>query len=109
AIVRAEALTGVRLAGSAVRAARRRARLEAVRLHAEIVPFTPEIAEHYADIYAELAHAGPPIRQNDLAVAATGRSLGFPVLVGRYEEQHFARVDGLDVRVLDARDASAGG
>lgn len=109
AIVWAEALIGVRLADSSVRAARRRAHLEAIRLHAEIVPFAPEIAEHYADIHAELARAGTPIPQNDLAVAATGRAFGFAVLVGPKDEQRFAQVDGLDTRVIDASAADTGG
>jgi len=39
--------------------------LEAIRLQTEVEPFTPEIAEHYADIYAELSHAGSLVPQND--------------------------------------------
>ena len=100
AIVWAEALIGVRLADSPLRAARRRAYLEAIRLHAEIVSFSPEVAEHYADIYAELSASGTPIPQNDCAVAATARFLGSPLLVGPADEAHFARVAGLDVRVI---------
>ena len=100
AIVWAEALVGVRLASSAVCAARRRAHLEAIRIHAEIVAFTAEVAEHYADIYAELSDAGSPVPQNDLAVAATARFLDAAVLVGPHDEAHFSRVPGLVVRVL---------
>jgi predicted nucleic acid-binding protein len=51
-IVWAETLIGARLADSPARAARRRAQLDAIRQEADIQPFTPEIAEHYADIYA---------------------------------------------------------
>jgi len=102
AVVWAEALIGVRLADSPSRAARRRAHLEAVRQHAEIEPFTPEVAEHYADIYAELSERGAMIPQNDLTVAATCRALGFGVLVGPRDEEHFRRVEGLDVTVVSA-------
>lgn len=66
-------------------------------------PFSAEIAEHYADIFAELMHAGNMIPQNDIAVAATARSVGFGVLAGRDDEKHFRRVAGLTVRTLQAQ------
>jgi len=100
AIVWAEALIGARLAASPARAARRRAHLEALRSQTHIEPFTPEVAEHYADIYAELSQLGSLIPQNDIAVAATGRLLGFGVLVGPRDEGHFRRVPGLAVHVI---------
>jgi len=100
AIVWAEALMGVRLAMTATRAARRLARLEAIRKVTGIEDFTPLVAEHYADIFSELSRQGRLIPQNDLAVAATARALGFGVLVGPADEAHFREVDGLDVRVL---------
>jgi len=100
AIVWAEALVGVRLAVDASRAARRLARLEAVRRVTGIEDFTPLVAEHYADIFSELSLAGHLIPQNDIAVAATARTLGFGVLVGPADESHFRQVPGLDVRVL---------
>lgn len=99
-IVWAEALIGARLADSPVRAARRRAQLDAIRQEADIQPFTPEIAEHYADIYAELSERGGLIPQNDLAVAATCRALKASLLVGPNDEAHFRRVPGLAVRVV---------
>lgn len=102
AVVWAEALIGVRLADSPGRAARRRAHLEAVRRHAGIEVFTRETAEHYADIYAELSAQGTLIPQNDIAVAATCRMLGFGVLVGPRDEVHFRRVPGLEVHVVSA-------
>ncbi len=108
AIVWAEALIGARLADSPRRAARRRAHLEAIRLQTEIETFTPEIAEHYADIYAELAEAGSQIPQNDIAVAATCRFLECGVLVGPNDEEHFRRVRGLDVRVISAGNSDRG-
>ena len=100
AIVWAEALAGVRLADSAMRAARRSVFLEKVRRMAGIEPYTAETAEHHADIFAELSARGAMIPQNDIAVAATARSLGFGVLVGPKDEAHFRRIEGLEVRVL---------
>lgn len=100
AVVWAEALAGVRLADSATRAARRMARLEALRRLMGVEPFTAETAEHHADIFAELTQSGTMIPQNDIAVAATARCLGCGVLVGPKDEAHFRRIPGLEVRVL---------
>jgi predicted nucleic acid-binding protein len=100
AIVWAEALIGVRLASDASRAARRLARLEAIRKVTGVENFTPLLAEHYADIFAELSQAGKLIPQNDITVAATARALNFGVLVGPVDEAHFRRISDLEVRVL---------
>jgi len=100
AVVWAEALAGVRLADSAGRAVRRMARLEALRRIMGVEPFTAETAEHHADIFAELTRNGAMIPQNDIAVAATARSLGCGVLVGPNDEAHFRNVPGLTVRAL---------
>jgi predicted nucleic acid-binding protein len=100
AIVWAEALVGVRMAPDALRAARRLARLEAIRKTTGIEDFGPLTAEHYADIFAELSKAGTLIPQNDMAVAATARTLGFGVLVGTADEAHFRRIAKLEVRLL---------
>jgi len=103
AIVWAEALVGVRLANTPRRAALRLARLEAIRKVTGVEPFTALVAEHYADIFAELHHRGSLIPQNDIAVAATARSLGFEVLVSPKDEAHFRRVPGLGVRLFSSR------
>lgn len=100
AIVWAEVLAGVRLADTPVKAARRLARLEAIRRVTGVEPFDEQIAAHYADIFAELHQRGSLIPQNDLQVAATARCFGLGVLVGPRDEAHFRRVDGLEVRVL---------
>jgi len=102
AVVWAEALIGVRLANSAGRAARRRARLEVIRQLTGIVPFSAEISEHYADIFSELHASGHLISQNDIAVAATARFLKADVLIGPSDEKHFRRVENLGVRVIGA-------
>ena len=100
AIVWAEALIGVRLAATSRQAAQRRARLEALRSVTQIEPFTPQVAEHYADIYSELSAAGTLIPQNDIAVAATARAIGYGVLVGLRDERHYRQVRDLRVQVL---------
>lgn len=103
AIVWAEALIGVRLADTPLRAAQRRARLEALRDRIPIEPFSAAVAEHYADIFAELMQTGTLIPQNDIAVAATARAASFGVLVGPRDEKHFQRVPRLTVTVLHAK------
>jgi predicted nucleic acid-binding protein len=100
AIVWAEALVGVRMAADAARAARRLARLEAIRRLTGIEDFSPLVAEHYADIFSELSKQGRMIPQNDIAVAATARALDFGVLVGPGDEAHFRCVPQLEVVVL---------
>ncbi len=100
AIVWAELLAGVRLAKDTAVAARRRAFLEQIRLNIAFIPFDDSIAEHYADIFVECLKTGTPIPQNDIAVAATARHLGYSVLVGSQDENHFRNVKGLDVIVL---------
>jgi predicted nucleic acid-binding protein len=102
AVVWAEALAGVRLADSAQWAARRMARLEAIRRLTGVEPFTAETAEHHADIFAELTKGGIMIPQNDIAVAATARCLGCGVMVGPKDEVHFRRIADLEVKVLAA-------
>ena len=101
AIVWAELLVGVRRAATADMAARRRARLEQIRLHVPIIGFDAQIAEHYADIHAECLKKGIMIPQNDIAVAATARCLGYKVLVGPQDESHFRSVSRLAVVSLD--------
>ena len=98
AIVYAELLVGVGLAGSPHRADARRERIEALVQYLPIVEFDRLIAERWAELYAELARAGTLLPANDLAVAATAVHLGFDVLVGARGEAHFAKVQGLRVR-----------
>lgn len=99
-IVWAELLIGVRMARDVGTSARRRAHLEQLRLHVPLVEFSDAIAEHYADIFTECALVGTPIPQNDMAVAATARHLGYRVLVGEQDEAHFRCVKNLDVVAL---------
>ena len=61
----------------------------------EILPFTIEAADDYADIRLELEKAGRPIGERDLLIAATARSRRLIVVTSNVRE--FGRVSGLEV------------
>ena len=96
----AELLAGVLLADTPGRAARRRAKIDALVARVPVVEFGAGAAERWAEVFSALHREGRPIPSNDLAVAATALHLGFGVLVGPAGEGHFARVEGLRVEVL---------
>ena len=100
AIVYAELMVGVLLADTPTRAAKRRAKIDALTLLVPIVDFGPAIAEEWARLFATLSQQGTLIPANDLAVAATARHLGFSILVGPSDEAHFRRVPDVEVRTL---------
>lgn len=100
AIVYGELLVGVKLAGSAARASSRRAKIAAFVERVPLVEFGREVAERWAELFAQLSRRGELIPANDLAVAATALHLDFGVLVGGRDEEHFRRVPGLPVQVL---------
>lgn len=99
AIVLAELLVGVRLAGQGRRSDGKRAKIDALVERIPLISFGREIAERWADLFAELSRGGRLIPANDLAVAATALHLGFGVLVGDRDEDHFRRIGGLRVEV----------
>jgi predicted nucleic acid-binding protein len=99
AIVYAELLVGVELADTA---AARRAKIEAITTQVPVVEFGTAIAEEWARLFAALSRSGRLIPSNDLAVAATARHLGFSVLVGPDDEEHFREVPDLRVEALRA-------
>jgi tRNA(fMet)-specific endonuclease VapC len=101
AIVYAELLVGVDLAGDTGRANARRARIEALVAHAPIVDFDAAVARVWARLFAATQRAGRAIPANDLAVAATAIHVECAVLVGPLDEQHFRAVEGLQVRTFD--------
>ncbi len=102
AIVYAELLVGVELAADRARADGRRAKIDALLSRVPLVEFDAEVAAHWAKLFATLSRAGRLIPANDLAVAATARTLGFGVLVGPRDEGHFRVVPGLRVEALAA-------
>ncbi|HWG53299.1 MAG TPA: type II toxin-antitoxin system VapC family toxin [Gemmatimonadaceae bacterium] len=88
---------GVSLAGNRMRARRRRARIDALVEVTGIVDFDRFIAEHWAELFAQLSQRARLIPSNDLAVAATARYLDFGVLVGPDDQRHFRNVPDLQV------------
>lgn len=75
AVVLAELLSGVALADTTIRAAARRARIDALTSRVPIVDFDAAIAEDWARLFATLSRSGKLIPSNDLAVAATALHL----------------------------------
>lgn len=100
AIVYAELLAGVQLAGSTRRASLRRGRIDALVARIPLVEFGAAVAERWAEVFASLSRKGTLIPANDLTVAATALHLEFAVLVGPEDEAHFRRVPGLTVQPL---------
>jgi predicted nucleic acid-binding protein len=100
AIVLAELLVGVQLASTPATAANRRAKIDALTARLPIVDFGHDIAESWAELFAELTRTGALIPTNDLAVAATATTLGYDVLVGVLDQAHFRRVPGLGLRTI---------
>lgn len=101
AIVYAELLVGVDLAGDSRRANARRARIDALIAYSPIVDFDATIARVWAKLFAATHRTGQAIPANDLAVAATALHLEYAVLVGPLDEQHFRAIQGLQVVALD--------
>lgn len=100
AIVYAELLVGVQMADSPKRARQRREGLDALSSTTGIVDFSQAIAEEWARLFAGLSRTGQAIPSNDIAVAATALYLGYGVLIGPTDEDHFRRVPNLRVEVL---------
>lgn len=100
AIVYAELVVGVELADAPLRAAARRAKIDALVARVPLVEFGREIAERWGELFAVLSRRGALIPANDLAVASTALSLDFGVLVGPRNEEHFRRVPELRVELL---------
>ncbi len=60
-----------------------------------ILPWTPEVAWHYGEVFRALAAQGKLIGANDLWIAATALAYGHSVVTRNRDE--FARVPGLRV------------
>lgn len=93
-------MVGVELADAPLRAAARRAKIDALVARVPLVEFRREIAERWGKLFAVLSRRGSLIPANDLAVASTALSLDFGVLVGPRDEEHFRRVPELRVELL---------
>ena len=64
----------------------------------EEIPIDNMIAEAYSDIRLSLKQKGTPIPENDIWIAATCQVNGLKLLT---RDQHFRRVEGLEVEILD--------
>jgi predicted nucleic acid-binding protein len=105
AIVYAELLVGVHLADTEARAVNRRRRIDALVTRCPVVELDRAIATLWAELFAKLSRRGRLIPASDLAVAATALSLGFHVLVGPKDEEHYRRIPALRcVRLRVERD-----
>ncbi len=86
----AELLYGVQVSS------RKKANRDAVDLlarHVRVIEWTPEAAEHYADIRADLKKKGQQLGANDLMIAAHARSLGAIIVTNNVKD--FGRVKQL--------------
>lgn len=95
AIVWGELQAGVFLADSVDRALRRRAKLDQLRQLVPILPFTAEIAEVWAELFADLQKKGIPVPANDLSVISTALFYQHRVLISSKDEAHFRAVPRL--------------
>lgn len=88
----AELLYGVKLSAQPKQA---RAAFDAFIRNLEIMEWSAQAAEHYADIHANLKLRGEMIGANDLLIAAHARSLKAVMVTNNVRE--FRRVKGLKV------------
>jgi predicted nucleic acid-binding protein len=102
AVVYAELVVGIELADTPLRATARRAKVAALLARVPLVEFGRDIAERWAELFAILSRRGALIPANDLAVASTAIHLGFGVVVGPRDDEHFRRIPDLRVEVLPA-------
>lgn len=88
----AELLYGVQL--STKKKANREA-VDDMARHLQVLQWTPDAAEHYADIRVDLRKKGQQLGANDLMIAAHARSLGAVIVTNNLKD--FGRVKGLRV------------
>lgn len=94
-VTQAELLTGIQLAPSEQR------RIELRQLYEWLVseisdplPITPDVAEQFAEISAQLIRKGKPIPTNDIWIAAIALAYGLVLVTS---DEHFQHIDGLQV------------
>jgi tRNA(fMet)-specific endonuclease VapC len=85
---------------SGARQRRRREAFLADLLTLETLDVDVEVAVVGAQVWADLDRRGTPIPAFDLLIAATALSNERPLLTA--DARHFSRVDGLDVRLVEA-------
>ena len=94
-IVQGELLVGIELGASEAKRERLQQLYEQVVAQAaDVLPITPEIAEWYARIFAQLRRKGKPIPTNDIWIAAIALAHGLILVTS---DEHFQHIDGLQV------------
>lgn len=96
AITVSELLVGVELADSPHRATRQ-AKVDAILVAFDIVPFELETARHHAVLLAHARRSGRPRGSHDLQIAATARATGRILLTT--DRTAFDTLPGVDHRV----------
>ena len=99
AITASELLTGIYLAESAERRARREDFVEAMLEDVPILPVDVNVARVHAELWAHLSKAGQMTGAHDLLIAATALAHGDSVLTDNVRD--FEKVPGLAVRQPD--------
>ena len=89
-VTKAELLFGVRMSPRPDKDA---TAVVAFLRYVDILPMDDAVAQHYADVRADLKERGTMIGANDLWIAAHARSLGLILVTNNTRE--FARVPGL--------------
>jgi tRNA(fMet)-specific endonuclease VapC len=72
-----------------------RAQFEALLNHTEILGFSQSACQIAASIYAQLRHAGTPLRDADILIAAIALSEDCVLVTNN--ERHFNRIPGLQI------------
>ncbi len=73
------------------------AKLAKVASACRLAPVDEQVAREYARIRHDLKRKGRPIPENDIWIAATGRSIGADLLT---DDAHFREVEGLVLQPL---------
>lgn len=97
AVTVSELLHGVHRADGALRRGRREAFVNIILDAVPILPFDAEVAAVHSRVWADLVQRGEMITAHDLMIGATALTHGH-VLVSR--DQHFSRIEGLELIVL---------
>jgi tRNA(fMet)-specific endonuclease VapC len=86
----AELLYGVQISSMKKK---NRAVVDLFARHVEVIDWTQEAANHYAEIRADLKKTGQQLGANDLMIAAHARSMGSVIVTNNVKD--FGRVKGL--------------
>jgi tRNA(fMet)-specific endonuclease VapC len=100
AIVIAEFLVGIKQHTDPSRQASQRAFLDNVLEILPVEEYTPEVAEHHADLLVHTAGKGQPRGAHDLIIAATARAAGREI-VTTDQRARFDELPDIKVRLVE--------